>query len=65
MKNTLIFKALVGSRAYGTNNENSDTDYKGVYIQNIDENNFEKMDILGKAPDIDFILHKQKVLYIG
>jgi RNA-directed DNA polymerase len=36
-----------------------------LYIQNIDENNFEKMDILGKAPDIDFILHKQKVLYIG
>jgi CRISPR-associated protein Cas2 len=36
-----------------------------LYIQNIDENNFEKMEIMGNAPDIDFILHKQKVLYIG
>lgn len=28
----IIFKALVGSRAYGTNVEGSDYDYKGVYI---------------------------------
>ena len=31
-----IFKALVGSRSYGTNTETSDHDYKGVYMQ--DEN---------------------------
>jgi len=29
----VIFKALVGSHAYGTNVEGSDHDYKGVYIQ--------------------------------
>jgi predicted nucleotidyltransferase len=33
----IIFKAIVGSQAYGTNNENSDIDIKGVYIQDIDE----------------------------
>lgn len=27
-----VFKALVGSRAYGTNVEGSDYDYKGVYV---------------------------------
>lgn len=32
MKN-LIFKCLSGSRAYGTNIESSDYDYKGVYVQ--------------------------------
>lgn len=32
MKN-IIFKALVGSHAYGTNVEGSDKDYKGVFIQ--------------------------------
>ena len=31
--NNIIFKALVGSHAYGTNIEGSDKDYKGVYIQ--------------------------------
>ena len=31
---TQIFKAIVGSRAYGTNTPESDTDYKGVYVQN-------------------------------
>jgi hypothetical protein len=29
----IVFKTVVGSRAYGTNVETSDTDYKGVYIQ--------------------------------
>ncbi len=29
----VIFKALIGSHAYGTNVEGSDYDYKGVYIQ--------------------------------
>lgn len=29
----IIFKAIVGSQAYGTNVPGSDTDIKGVYIQ--------------------------------
>lgn len=29
----LIYKTIVGSQAYGTNIETSDTDYKGIYIQ--------------------------------
>lgn len=33
----IIFKAIVGSQAYGTNNANSDIDYKGVYAQSTDE----------------------------
>lgn len=33
----IIFKALVGSQAYGTNVEGSDYDYKGVYVQTLDE----------------------------
>ena len=33
MKEKIIFKAIVGSRAYGTNIETSDTDFKGIYIQ--------------------------------
>lgn len=32
-----IFKAIVGSQAYGTNTPTSDTDYKGVYMQDISE----------------------------
>lgn len=39
-KENIIFRTVVGSRAYGTNIETSDTDYKGVYLQ---DNN----DILG------------------
>ena len=31
--NDIIFRALVGSHAYGTNVEGSDMDYKGIYIQ--------------------------------
>jgi predicted nucleotidyltransferase len=34
---TTLFKAIVGSQAYGTNTENSDVDYKGVYAQSIEE----------------------------
>jgi len=30
----IIFKALVGSQAYGTATPSSDQDYKGVYVQN-------------------------------
>ncbi len=33
MKNKIIFKAIVGSQAYGTAVEGSDIDIKGVYIQ--------------------------------
>ena len=33
----LLFKAIVGSQAYGTNNENSDIDYKGVYISSLED----------------------------
>ena len=29
----IIFKAIVGSQAYGTNTVGSDTDFKGVYVQ--------------------------------
>jgi uncharacterized protein len=32
-----LFKAIVGSQAYGTNTTNSDIDYKGVYAQSVDE----------------------------
>ena len=28
-----IFKTIIGSRAYGTNIETSDWDYKGIYVQ--------------------------------
>jgi len=34
MTQKIIFKALVGSRAYGTQLPTSDTDYKGIYVQN-------------------------------
>lgn len=33
----ILFKAIVGSQAYGTNTANSDVDYKGVYAQSVDE----------------------------
>lgn len=33
----VIFKAIVGSQSYGTNITTSDTDYKGVYMQSIDD----------------------------
>lgn len=32
-----IFKAIVGSQAYGTSTPKSDTDYKGVYIQSAND----------------------------
>lgn len=31
--NQLVYKCLVGSKAYGTDTPESDTDYKGIYIQ--------------------------------
>lgn len=33
----IIFKVLTGSRAYGTSTPDSDSDYKGVYIQPIND----------------------------
>ena len=33
----IIFKALVGSHAYGTNIEGSDSDFKGIYLQSPEE----------------------------
>ena len=33
----ILFEGIVGSRAYGTNIESSDTDIKGVFIQPIDD----------------------------
>lgn len=32
-----IFKAIVGSQAYGTSTPTSDVDYKGVYVQDVNE----------------------------
>ena len=40
----ILFKCLAGSYLYGTNSENSDKDYKGVFLPNINDL------ILGKAP---------------
>ena len=44
MNETVIFKTLSGSRLYGTYNENSDTDIKGVFLPSMHDL------ILGKAP---------------
>lgn len=37
MEETIIYKAIVGSQAYGTSTLESDIDYKGIYIQSIDD----------------------------
>jgi hypothetical protein len=37
MREKILFKTLVGSRAYGTDIETSDFDYKGVYCQSNDD----------------------------
>ena len=44
MKEKIIFEAIVGSKLYGTNSENSDTDIKGVFLPDIEDL------ILCKAP---------------
>ena len=44
IKEQIIFKCIVGSKLYGTNNENSDTDIKGVFLPDLNDL------ILGKAP---------------
>jgi len=33
----LIVKSIFGSHLYGTNNKNSDTDYKGIYLPTMDD----------------------------
>jgi hypothetical protein len=35
--NNMIFKAIVGSQSYGTSTPTSDIDYKGVYMQGVDD----------------------------
>lgn len=37
LEKDLIFRAIVGSQAFGTNTETSDTDYCGIYQQSTDE----------------------------
>jgi len=37
MDEKLVFKAIVGSQSYGTSTPTSDVDYKGVYMQSVDE----------------------------
>jgi uncharacterized protein len=37
MKHKIIFKTIVGSKAYGTNIVSSDDDFKGIYIQDNSE----------------------------
>ena len=44
MKEKILFKTLYGSKLYGTDSENSDIDYKGVFLPNMNDL------ILGKAP---------------
>lgn len=44
MKEKIIFKNLSGSYLYGTNGDNSDKDYKGVFLPDLNDL------ILGKAP---------------
>lgn len=53
----IIFKAIVGSQAYGTNTPESDIDIKGVYIQN-------QSDILGyKKYQEQVIINKDECYY--
>ena len=44
MKERVIFKTVSGSKLYGTDSENSDTDIKGVFLPELNDL------ILGKAP---------------
>ena len=52
----VIFKALTGSRAYGSHVEGSDYDYKGVYIQ-------DKEDVLGFNYKPQIEIGKDEVYY--
>ena len=44
MKEKILFKCYSGSRLYGTNNENSDIDIKGIFLPDLNDL------LLGKAP---------------
>lgn len=44
IKEKILFKTYSGSKLYGTNNENSDTDFKGIFLPDINDL------ILEKAP---------------
>lgn len=52
----IIFKALVGSHAYGTNIEGSDRDYKGVYMQSPE-------DVLNKGYQEQVTINKDETYY--
>ena len=52
----VIFKAIVGSRAFGTNTSSSDEDIKGVYAQKTD-------DILGFGYQEHAVLNKDTTYY--
>jgi len=50
-----VYKCLVGSRAYGTNFENSDFDYKGIYVQDIrDIVTFDYKEQIDESKDITY-----------
>lgn len=57
----LLFLTLRGSRAYGTNNEKSDYDYAGIFIQSIDDiltsNLVETIHISDSDDDIDVVMY--------
>lgn len=52
----IIFKALVGSHAYGTNIEGSDKDFKGVFIQSPE-------DVLNRGYQEQQIVNKDECYY--
>lgn len=52
----LLFKAVVGSRSYGTNGPNSDTDYKGIFLAN-------KNCVLGLDPIEQICPNKDETYY--
>ena len=56
MNNITLFKAIVGSQAYGTNMPDSDIDTKGVYLQ-------DPMEILGLDYKEQINLDKDNCLY--
>lgn len=53
---TTLFKGIVGSQAYGTSTPQSDIDYKGVYLQPID-------DLIGFGYVEQFQNNKDDVMY--
>ena len=64
----VVYLTLSGSKLYGTNSENSDTDYKGIFIPNVNDVLLRKdpksisfttgeKDSKNSKDDIDFTLH--------